>query len=115
VPPKNGFRSNDLRHLFEGSSAKTFADLGQTDALRIREPYPPLDLVPEDAILGGQILVTKEEFLVNGTGEVGEQPLPVHGGKVNQHSGRCSTVRVPHKSLWTGSFERFDLPTVLMV
>jgi hypothetical protein len=66
-------------------------------------------LVPEDTILSGQILVTKEEFLVNGAGDVGEESLPVHRGKVNQPSGRGSTVRLPHNPLWAGPFERFDL------
>ena len=51
VSPKNGFRSNDLGHLFQGSSTKTLADLGRTDALRIREPKSRLDPVPEDAVV----------------------------------------------------------------
>jgi hypothetical protein len=41
-------------------------------------------LVPEDTILSGQILVAQEKFLINRPGDVGEESLPVHGGKVNQ-------------------------------
>jgi hypothetical protein len=46
--------------------------------------------------------------LVNGAGEIGEQSLPVHRGKVNRRSGRCSTVQLAHKSLWAGLFEPVD-------
>ena len=93
MPPKNGFGANDLRHLFQGSSAEPPADLGQPDALGIREPQAPFDLVPENSVFRRQILVAQEKFLINRPGNVGEQSLPVHGGTVNQRSGRGSTVR----------------------
>jgi hypothetical protein len=35
VPPKNGFRSNDLGHLFQSFSAKALADLGQHAGSRV--------------------------------------------------------------------------------
>jgi hypothetical protein len=50
VPPKNGLRSNDLCHLFQGSSAQALADLGQVDAVGIGQPQAPFDLVPEDSV-----------------------------------------------------------------
>jgi hypothetical protein len=108
VPLKDGFKSNDPRLLREDSPAKTPADLGQSDALRICEPQSPSDLAPEDSVFHRQILVAQQKFLINGAGEVGEQSLPVHRGKVNQRSGRGSTVRLPPKSLPVGPFERFD-------
>jgi len=96
-------------HLFQGSSAQALADLGQVDAVGIREPQAPFDLAPENSVFRRQVLVAQEKFLINRPGDVGEQSLPVHGGTVNQRSGRRSTVRRPPKSLPVGPFERFDL------
>jgi hypothetical protein len=95
--------------LLPGPSGQTPADFGQVDTLRIREPQSPLDLPPEDSVFRRQILVAQEKFLIDRAADVGEQSLPVHQGKVNQRSGRCSTARWPHMSLSTGPFQRFDL------
>src|ERR1017187_6208461 len=109
VPPENRFRSNDLRHLFQRPSAESLADLGQTDPLQIRKRHSPFDLVPENAVLRRQEFVSKQEFVVNRTGDISAQSFPIHPAKVNQGSRPQATFRPPCKSLRTARFEFFDL------
>ncbi len=55
--------------------------------MRSGKPQSPLDLVSEDTVFHRKILVAKEEFLVNGAGNIREQSLPIHRAKVNQRAG----------------------------
>ena len=62
-----------------------------------------------DPVFGGKLLASKEQFLIPRAGQIGEQPVPVHLGNVNQPSARISTVDPPHKPLCAGSVGQFDL------
>ncbi len=53
-------RSNYQSHLPQRFSAQPLATLGQIHALCVGQTESPFDLVPEDAIFGGQMLVAKE-------------------------------------------------------
>lgn len=64
VPPKDGFRSDDLRDILQCFPPQSLGNLGQTDALRICEHYSPSNLVAEDPVLLHQILISKQEFFV---------------------------------------------------
>ena len=81
MPTKDGLGSNDLGHLRQSLSAKTPANFGQTDSLRVGVPQSPLDLVPENPIFRHQVFVLKQEFLVHRAGDVRQQSLPIHLGE----------------------------------
>jgi hypothetical protein len=40
--------------------------------------YAPLDLMAQDAIFSHEILVSKQEFLINRARDVGQQGFPIH-------------------------------------
>ena len=65
MPPKHSLRSDDLRYILQRLPSESFGDLGQADALRLSEPYSPLDLVAEDSILRHQTFVSKKDFLLH--------------------------------------------------
>jgi len=41
----------------------------------------PFDLVPEESVFRRELLVAKEEFLVNRVGDIREQSFPIHRRK----------------------------------
>jgi hypothetical protein len=57
VPGQDGLGSDDVRHLFQSFSAQPLADLGQGDALVVRQAEPTFELIPEDSVFSREILV----------------------------------------------------------
>jgi hypothetical protein len=57
VPAQDRVGLNHMRHFFQCLLAQLLAELGQSFALTVRQPYTARDLMPQDAILCHQILV----------------------------------------------------------
>jgi hypothetical protein len=66
-----------LRDFMQRFAAKPLGDLGQGRSLRIRQPQPSGQLGTENAILGDQVLVAQQQFLVNESRHEGQQPCPM--------------------------------------
>ena len=95
VPPKNRFRSHDLRHLFQRFASQSFGGQSQADAFGISEPNSPLNLVAQNSVFGHQILISGQQLLVNGSRDVSKHSLPVHRLKLNQSTRVQTTFRPP--------------------
>jgi hypothetical protein len=70
-----------LGHFLQRLSAQPLTDLGQVPALGVAQTEPPFDLVPENAVFLRQIFVSRQQFLVNRAGDIGQQAFPIHGPK----------------------------------
>ena len=58
------FLDRYTRDVFQCFAAKPFADLGQCGFLRISEPQPSRQMCSQDKVLGGQVFVLQQQFLV---------------------------------------------------
>ena len=58
-------------------AAQPLGELGQGISLRIREPQPGGQLGAENAILGDQVLVAQQQFLVDESRHEGQQLCPM--------------------------------------
>jgi hypothetical protein len=108
VPSQDGFWPDDLRHFGQGFPAQPLADLGQRDALVVRQAGPTFELFPKEAVLGGQILISQEQFLIDRPSDISQQTFPIHRPKVNQRLGWRSK-EMPSKSLQINRFDFLDL------
>jgi len=83
VPSENGLRRDEGRDLRQRLASEPLADLGQSPALAVGEPQSPLQLAAQDPVLGREALVSEEDLLVDGAGDVGEEAIPGHGSDGN--------------------------------
>jgi hypothetical protein len=51
--------------LLQSFASESFRDLGQGGPLRIRQPEPARQLGPKDAVLGCQVFVSQQQFLID--------------------------------------------------
>jgi hypothetical protein len=58
VPSQNGFWPDHLRHFGQSFPAQPLAYLRQRDALAVRQAQPTMNLIPQNAILGGQVIIS---------------------------------------------------------
>ncbi len=65
MPPQYGFRRDDAGNGFERVPAQLFSDSCQRDSLAIGELRSAGNLVPQDAILGGQIFDLEPKLFVD--------------------------------------------------
>ena len=78
VPSEDRLRSYDTRHLFERSLAEPFPDLGQGSALTVSQAQTTPEPIPQNAILGHEVLIAQQQFLINRSGDVRQHCRPVH-------------------------------------
>lgn len=78
VPPQNGVRSGNCRHLFQDFPAQLLTNRDKFFALAIRELHAGSDLLAENAILGYQVRMAQPDLFVNRLGDRPQQSLPVH-------------------------------------
>jgi len=76
VPGEDGIGFGDTGHLLERRAAEPFADLGKGGSLGIRKAHTGWKVRPEDPIFGDQILILKQEFLIDQAGDVRQEPSP---------------------------------------
>jgi hypothetical protein len=78
VPAENGVRLDERGHFLQSLLAELLADLGEGLPLAIIQPDASFKLVAQDAILRHQVLVTQQQFLIDGPGDIRQQMFPVH-------------------------------------
>jgi hypothetical protein len=67
IPGKQGIRLGHASDILQSLAAESFGDLGQGRSLRIRQPEAGRQVSSEDAILGRQVLVAQQQFLIDET------------------------------------------------
>jgi hypothetical protein len=77
VPGEDAVRFGHASHLVQSFASESLADLSQRASLRIRRPQPCWQARPENSILRGQVLVLKEEFLVDQPCYIRQQTSPM--------------------------------------
>ena len=77
IPSQNGLGFRDTRHVRQSLSSQPAADLGQRSTFGVGQPKPAGQVPSQDPILGGQILVLQQQFLIDQAGDVGKQTCPV--------------------------------------
>ena len=73
IPRQNGIGFGDARHLGQGLAPESFADLGQGGSFRIGPTQAGGSVCAQNSILGSQIVVLDEQFVVDEAGNVREQ------------------------------------------
>ena len=73
MPGENRVGFDDGGDFLQGLLAQLLADVGQRLAFAIRQPHATCDLVAQDAIFCHQILVTQQQFLIDGSRDIGQQ------------------------------------------
>ena len=68
-------------------------DLAECASLGVRELQPTIQLRLEDAVLGVQIFVPRQQLLVHGPCHVGKDARPIHYGPLMVHLGDGVTHR----------------------
>src|SRR5262245_61578679 len=77
IPTENGVRFGNLRDILQSFAAESLRDLGQCGSLRVRQPEPGRQMGSEDAVLGRQVFVAQQQFLIDEAGHEGQQACPM--------------------------------------
>ena len=67
IPGQKGIRLGSAGDILQSFAAQSFGDLGQGGSLRIGQPESGRQMRSEDAILGRQVFVTQQQFLIDET------------------------------------------------
>ena len=65
TPTENGVRPGDARDIPQGFASESFGNLCQGGSLRIRQPESGRQMGSEDAVLGSQVFVAQQQFLID--------------------------------------------------
>jgi hypothetical protein len=77
VPDKHRVRFDEGSHLRQGLLAPLLANLGECLALGASPLHTTGDLLAQETILGDQVFMASQEFLVHGSRDVCSQRLPI--------------------------------------
>jgi hypothetical protein len=77
IPPQQGVGLGDKGDLLESFSTEPFRNLGQRGSLAIREQETRGKMGSKDAVLGDEVFIAEQQFLVDETGYEGQQARPV--------------------------------------
>jgi hypothetical protein len=66
----------NARDIPERFAAKPVSDFRKRDSFRVGKTQPRRQLGPQDPILGGEVFVPQQKFLVDGAGHVSEKSHP---------------------------------------
>ena len=84
VPAENGIRFGNSRDIIQRFATKPFGDVSQRGTLRIRQPQTGGQLASQNPVLGDQVFVAEQQFLIHESGHEGKQTCPMesiaHGG-----------------------------------
>jgi hypothetical protein len=73
IPAENGGGAGDAGNLLQQFPTQAFADLSKPDTLWTGQPEPWRQMGLQDTVLGQQLLILQEQFLVDETCHVGQQ------------------------------------------
>src|SRR5215831_11271851 len=77
MPGEKGIRLGNTRDLLESFASQSFGNLGQDGSLGIRQAEPGRQVGSEDAVLGHQVFVSEQQFLIDEPRHVSEQTCPM--------------------------------------
>ena len=77
VPGEDGIGFGDTGDLLKRSAAEPFTDLSEGGSFRIRQAHPGGKVGSEDAILGCEVLILEQEFLIDQPGDVRPTDEPI--------------------------------------
>ena len=77
IPGQKGIRLGSAGDILQSFAAQSFGDLGQGGSLCIRQPQPRRQVSSEDAILGREVFVPQQQFLIDEAGYKGQKACPV--------------------------------------
>ena len=78
IPAQDGVRPGYGRDIGESLAAQPMTDLAERLSLGVREFQPPPQLRLEDAVLGRQVFIPRQQLLVHRPGHVGQDARPIH-------------------------------------
>ena len=73
---EDGIGFGDTGDLLKRSAAQSLTDLSEGGSLGIREAHTGGKVGSEDAILGCEVLILEQEFLIDQAGDVRQQASP---------------------------------------
>ena len=73
VPGEDGIGFGDTGDLLKGGAAESFTDLSEGGSLGIREAHTGGKVGSEDAILGCEVLILEQEFLIDQASDIRQQ------------------------------------------
>src|SRR5215469_10603233 len=77
VPAENGIWFGHSRDVVQRLATKPFSDLGQRGSFWIGQPQPIRQMASQDAILGDQVLMAKQQLLIDEPRDERQQPCPM--------------------------------------
>jgi hypothetical protein len=77
VPGEKGIRLGHAGDLLEGFTAESFGDLRQGGSLGIRQAESGGQVCSENAILGRQVFISQQQFLIDKTCDKGQNACPM--------------------------------------
>ena len=76
---ENGVRLGCAGHLLQSSASEVFSDLSQCAPLRIGEPESGRQACTQDAVLGGQLLISQQQLLIDEARHKGQKACQMGG------------------------------------
>src|SRR5215468_10072719 len=119
IPGEKRIRLGNARDILPSFAAESFCDLGQSGSLRIRQPEPRRQVSSEDAILGRQVFISQQQFLIDEARYKGQQACPVesivHDRKFMIAASTCSVgVREPPHRAGILTIRAYELDSALL-
>ena len=78
IPAQDGVRPGDGSDIGENPATQAMADLAERASLCVRELQTTFQLRLDDAVLGSQIFVPRQQLLVHRPCHVGQDARPIH-------------------------------------
>lgn len=78
IPAEDGVRLGYGGDVGQNLATQAMTDLAQHASLGIRQLQPTFQLRLEDAVLGSQVFVPRQQLLVHRTPHVGQDARPIH-------------------------------------
>jgi hypothetical protein len=89
VPAEDGVRLCGIRHVRKRLPTQPVPNLGERLLLGVGEQQATVYLIPQNSVFSNQILVAKQQLLIDGPRDVGQDTRPIH---------ELSPLRSSHKN-----------------
>jgi hypothetical protein len=104
IPAENGIRFGHSRDVIQRLATKPFTDLGKRGSFWIGQPQPIRQMTSQDTILGDQVLIAEQLFLIHEPRDERQQPCPMES---TAHSRTLIITTSVDKHLSARSHEYF--------
>src|SRR5262249_60421393 len=76
IPTENGVRLGHTSDILQSFAAESLRDLGQCGSLCVRQPESGRQMGSEDAVLGRQVFIAQQQFLIDEAGHKASADVP---------------------------------------